>query len=153
MKVFYSTLILLALNSILASGQTECDNATNEIFIIAEEMPICKISSKHLDSIINDSGSPEEYGLKNGDTLNLSFIINCKGETSDYTLHNTEDMLLEEFLTNIFKENIPWEPAYQRGKPVGFRTTVKILIRKRSFKIDVENTKLNLMSKGKLNAT
>jgi hypothetical protein len=151
MKTLLTFIISLMIMSV--SGQSLCDTAQEvRIFTACDIMPSSNITLEQLADILNQSIDLNKHAIPHGETIFLSFAINCRGEAFDYRFRNLEDEELENSIINIFKSNLVWTPGMMKRenktKVIEFLKYVYIVIENNQFKLYSDNPKANT-KKGK----
>lgn len=135
------------------NGQSLCDTAQEvRIFTACEIMPSSNITFEQLAGILNQSIDITKHVIPIGETIFLSFVINCKGEAFDYRFLNLDDEELKNSIINIFKSNLVWTPGMVKSgnktKVIEFQKHVYIVIENNQFNLYSDNPETNT-KKGK----
>lgn len=108
----------------------EEDNDDEEIFVIAEEMPLFK-GTEELEGFrrwvqenLKYPRMAEENSISG--TVYVNFVINKQGELTDIQIARGVDSSLDNEVIRVLKEAPKWTPGLQRGKPVSVRMAIPV---------------------------
>jgi len=151
MKTLLTFIISLMIMSV--NGQSLCDTAQEvTIYTVCDIMPSSNITFEQLADILNQLIDLNKHTIPYGETIFLTFLINCRGEAFDYRFRNLEDEELKNSIINIFKSNLVWTPGMikigDKTKVIEFDKYVYIVIENNQFKLYSDNPKANT-KKGK----
>ena len=114
-------------------GQTCCD--TTGVFMIAEKPATPNITYKQIEETLNTAVPIDHFILPTDNVIKIRFIINCKGETLNYSkLSQLDNELYNEIILTL-KSTVSWTPAKQANRNVDIWKILTISSKNGRFKI------------------
>ncbi len=104
--------LLISLNSL---GQSRCD--TTNTWWVTTEKPECNISINELEAKLNEVMKPQDFRIENT-FFRISFIINCKGEDFNYSVHEIDNKEFCESLIEYCKKYTDWTAGQHEGNSI-----------------------------------
>jgi protein TonB len=115
----------------VVTDNTDEEEASNEIFVIVEQMPEFPGGMAELMSFISKSIKYPVVAQENGiqGRVTCSFVINKDGTIVDAEVTRGMDASLDKEAIRVINSMPKWKPGMQRGKPVRVKFNVPINFR------------------------
>ncbi|NNK80099.1 MAG: hypothetical protein HKO93_01260 [Flavobacteriales bacterium] len=131
MRIVFVLVSALLMN--MAFAQRRCVES-GEIRKWAEVMPRPDVSYNEIQFRLISEFTPTELGMSEGDVLTLSCMVNCRGDSFDFTASGLKNRKLEAKIQNLFSD-LHWFPAEDRGKFVDCMTSCSFKVIESEFRM------------------
>lgn len=113
-------ILLCFMCSTWVCGQKRCVES-GEINSRVDLMPVSEFSMEELTFRLNSEFKPNILGIGEGETLILTCIVNCMGESFGFESFGVSDAYLQQRLKDLFSD-VRWSP----GKTAGVEVDCKV---------------------------